>query len=110
MNGYIDSIASTGDYEIAWDERFSPIALIADEFTWDYGQAVGGSYATPTLVKEIDSQADPGANTFVTLTVPAGGVALGNTILIGGIGTSSRVISSVTDTGGNVYTVDASKT
>jgi hypothetical protein len=64
--------------------------------------------AAPVLVQTIDNKSvtDDLTNTLV-LTVPAGGVAAGDTVIVvGAKGMDSQAVASVADTRGNAYTVD----
>ncbi|HXH26290.1 MAG TPA: Ig-like domain-containing protein, partial [Candidatus Acidoferrum sp.] len=69
--------------------------------------------ATISLVKEVGSinYANAAAISSATITVPAAGVAQGNTIVmtVGNSGNDGVTVKSVTDSRGNTYTVDANK-
>lgn len=80
-------------------------ATIASSQAWAGAVGVWRGTSTPTFVKHIATGTNTGA--VVTITVPGGGVAVGNTIVIAGMASSatSTTISSVTDSKGNTYTV-----
>ncbi len=60
------------------------------------------------LVKEVGSASSSTLGTTLTVTVPSSGVARGDTvILFAGTSGSNNRVSTVTDSRGNVYTVDA---
>src|SRR5438105_12864905 len=64
--------------------------------------------AAPVLVQTIDNKSvtDDLTNTLA-LTVPAGGVAAGDTVIVvGAKGMDSQAIASVADARGNAYTID----
>ena len=69
---------------------------------------VGTADAAISLVKEVGSASSSALGSTLTITVPATGVARGDTIvLFAGTSGSSNAVSTVTDSRGNVYTVDA---
>ena len=71
------------------------------------GIVVAAGYVGPTLVKSIGpGSVTNGNNNVLTLTVPAGGVAAGDTIVvIAAKGVDNQAIASVADTGANVWAV-----
>ena len=63
--------------------------------------------AAPAFVQTIDAQSVVNDGNTLTLTVSAAGVAAGDTVLVvGSKGVDDAAIASVTDSKGNVYTVD----
>ena len=77
--------------------------------TWANGASGASSI---TFVKEVasTSQASYTYTNTLSLTVPAGGVAQGDTIILfAGGSTTGNLVTSVTDTKLNIYTIDAQK-
>ena len=59
-----------------------------------------------TIVKTFDSGVTSGVGTSTTITVPATGVAIGNTLIIA----SSKLVTGASDSKGNSYTIDKTQT
>jgi hypothetical protein len=71
------------------------------------GTGGGGGGSTGTGVgRLLDMQAPTGTATTIVLTIPTGGVSVGNTIIVGG-GSNHVNVTGIADTGGNTYTNDA---
>src|SRR5438445_7377212 len=65
------------------------------------------SAATPSFVGVVASRSVVDSGSQLVLTVPAGGVAAGDTVtVIGAKGKDQEAVASVTDSRGNVYRVD----
>src|SRR3989344_6023634 len=66
------------------------------------------AYAAPAFVKEVTSNLVVDGSASIYLTIPASGVAQGNTLIINVYKNhSTDTLVSVTDTRGNTYTIDA---
>ncbi len=77
-----------------------------------YSTRPAGAAGTIALVKQVASATQQSftASNTITLTVPAGGVAQGNTLIVfAGNNYTTTGAASATDTQGNTYTVDAQK-
>ena len=66
-----------------------------------------GPYATTGFVKNIGTAASETPGTFIAITVPAGGVAASNSILLTFAIDESVGAVGAADSQGNLYTVDA---
>ena len=67
----------------------------------------GTADAAISLVKEVGTASSSTLGTTLTITVPATGVARGDTIILfAGTSGSNNAVSTVTDSRGNAYTVD----
>ncbi len=70
--------------------------------------AVAPASATVTHVKSIGTATSKSSGTTISVTVPAGGVAAGNSIILMLAMDQASGMVTATDSAGNVYTADAS--
>lgn len=66
-------------------------------------------YATPTFIKAWTA-ANSASSATIALTVPAGGVAAGHTVIVGLNANGTGTLNSVDDDRGNLWTIDRNST
>ena len=86
----------------------SVVLIVVAGFVWMFlNNDVQVAEAAPAFIKEVGGTSIGASDPYCTITVPVGGVALGNLIVGVATSESGQDISSVTDSRGNSYTVSS---
>ena len=104
---YFDRILPMRPFRVRLRRYWETLASTGPESLWRLNDAAPTAFQAITKVKDIGSfNGGFGASAAVyTITVPAGGAAVGNRIVIFGVTTNANPVTSVTDARGNSYTI-----